>query len=364
MWPTRTAPSGVAALIEERGGGRAAGARPKSNPPPHARSIRAARERLLVAYQSGEPTALQRVRDFFKRPSAGTKCAARSARTPGQARGRRTVLDDTRRLRRAPARIRQLGGVRQERDWRGGRRRRPGICRSIASRDQQRTLHVRHSLEDKDWDEILAAMAEPEDHQPRRWRPADRPRARATRPAAHITQLNFGGTKRVTDDGLAHLARLPRLQELDLSDYPGGQITDRGLDVLRHLPELRRFQMCWQSAITDAGVANLRFCEKLESVDLLGTHTGDGAIAALAGKGALHRLKTGRRVTDAALPLLHQLPIFKTWHGGTVKYSLMSADAEPNHLLLDGPFTERWPRERWRASTGSSGSPSSGTSRR
>jgi hypothetical protein len=155
----------------------------------------------------------------------------------------------------------------------------------------------------------------------------------------HISQLNFGGTKLVTDEGLAHLARLQRLQELDLSDYPGGQITDRGLAVLRHLPELRRLQMCWQSAITDAGVANLRFCEKLESVDLLGTHTGDGVIAALAGKGALHRLKTGRRVTDAALPLLHQLPIFKTWHGGTVKYSLMSPDAEPNHLLLDGPFT-------------------------
>ena len=86
----------------------------------------------------------------------------------------------------------------------------------------------------------------------------------------HISQLNFGGTKHVTDEGLAHLARLQQLQELDLSDYPGGQITDRGLAVLRHLPELRRLQMCWQSAITDAGVANLRFCEKLESVDLLG----------------------------------------------------------------------------------------------
>ena len=134
----------------------------------------------------------------------------------------------------------------------------------------------------------------------------------------HISQLNFGGTKHVTDEGLAHLAHLHQLRELDLSDYPGGQITDGGLAVLRHLPELRRLQMCWQSAITDAGVANLRFCEKLESVDLLGTHTGDGVIAALAGKTALHRLKTGRRVTDAALPLLHQLPIFKTWHGGVL----------------------------------------------
>ena len=156
---------------------------------------------------------------------------------------------------------------------------------------------------------------------------------------SHITRINFGGTKQMSDAGLAHLARLPHLQELDLSDYPGGRITDRGLDVLRHLPELRRLQMCWQGGITDAGVANLRFCHHLESVDLLGTHTGDGAIAALAGKRSLRRLKTGRGVTDAALPLLHQIPIFKTWHGGDVEYSLMSADAEPNHLLLDGPFT-------------------------
>ena len=97
--------------------------------------------------------------------------------------------------------------------------------------------------------------------------------------------------------------------------------------------------MCWQRGISDAGVANLTFCDHLESVDLLGTHTGDGAIAALAGKRKLRRLKTGRGVTDAGLPLLHQFPIFKTWHGGEVEYSLMSADAEPNHLLLDGPFT-------------------------
>jgi hypothetical protein len=59
----------------------------------------------------------------------------------------------------------------------------------------------------------------------------------------------------------------------------------------------------------------------------------------MSGKRKLRRLKTGRGVTDAALPLLHQIPIFKTWHGGNIEYSLMSADAEPNHLLLDGPVT-------------------------
>src|SRR6185503_9499606 len=92
-----------------------------------------------------------------------------------------------------------------------------------------------------------------------------------------ITSLNLGGSKRLTDDGLLHLGRMPRLVELDLSEYPGGRLTDRGLQVLRHLPELRRFQMCWQSGITDAGVANLAFCDRIERVDLLGSPTGDGA---------------------------------------------------------------------------------------
>jgi hypothetical protein len=97
--------------------------------------------------------------------------------------------------------------------------------------------------------------------------------------------------------------------------------------------------MRWQDGITDAGVENLAFCEQLESVDLMGTLTGDGAIRAIAGKSKLRHFKSGRQVTDAGLPLLHQVPAFKEWHGGETKYSLMDSDPEPNQLMLDGPFT-------------------------
>ena len=152
------------------------------------------------------------------------------------------------------------------------------------------TLRVRPSLEDKDWDEILAAMMERGiTGLDAGGQLTDRVLARLGQ-LGHLTRLNFGGTKRITDDGLRHMARLSRLQELDLSDYPGGQITDRGLEVLADLRELRRFQMCWQRGITDVGVAHLRTCDHLESVDLMGTFTGDGAIAALAAKRRLHRL--------------------------------------------------------------------------
>ena len=154
----------------------------------------------------------------------------------------------------------------------------------------------------------------------------------------HITSLNLDGSTQLTDAGLACLARLPRLEELNLSGTRG-QITDRGLEVLCHLPRLRRFQMCWQPNVSDAGVAHLADCESLESVDLMGTNTGDAAIAALAGKPSLRRFKTGRNVTDRGLALLIEYPAFKTWQGGDVYYDLMTADAAPTQLLIDGPFT-------------------------
>ncbi len=149
----------------------------------------------------------------------------------------------------------------------------------------------------------------------------------------HVTSLRLGGSRQLTDDGLRYLARMPQLEYLDLSEYPGGKLTDRGLEVLRHLQNLKVFAMTWQRGISDAGVANLRFCEKLQSVNLMGSPTGDGVIDALRGKPTLRRLDTGRLVTDAGLALLHEFPMFKTWQGGE--------DNEPAHLLIDGPFTNQ-----------------------
>jgi hypothetical protein len=153
-----------------------------------------------------------------------------------------------------------------------------------------------------------------------------------------VTRLSLGNSSLLTDDGLRHVARMARLEELDLSGAHG-QITDRGLAVLRQLPELRRFKMCWQPGISDVGAANLAICEHLERVDLMGTPTGDGAVRALAGKPRLRHFRTGREVTDAGLETLHHFPIFKSWMGGEVRYGLMSAQAEPNHLMVDGPFS-------------------------
>jgi hypothetical protein len=178
----------------------------------------------------------------------------------------------------------------------------------------------RRRLTDAEWDELIGVMKE------RRITGLDAGGLMNDRVLARVaaldqvTSLGLGGSRELTDDGLLQLARMPQLERLDLSEYPGGRLTDRGFGVLRHLPNLRAFAMTWQLGVTDAGVVNLKFCDRLERVDLMGSHTGDGAIEALRGKPTLEYVQTGRRVTDAGLALLHEFPAL-------------------THLLVDGPFT-------------------------
>ena len=77
----------------------------------------------------------------------------------------------------------------------------------------------RRRLTDAEWDELIAVMKE------RRITSLDAgglmTDAVLARLAAldHVTALNLAGSREVTDDGLLHLARMPQLQELDLSEY-------------------------------------------------------------------------------------------------------------------------------------------------
>lgn len=186
-------------------------------------------------------------------------------------------------------------------------------------------IFPRRRLDDRDWDAVLAAMKE------RRvtglmgggqLTDALMPRIAEL---DHLVAIGVGGSRGLTDEGLVHLAKMPQLRFLNVT---GAKITDRGLDVLRHLPNLQIFEMTWQRDVSDAGVANLRFCDQLERVDLIGSPTGDGAIEALQGKTKLSSFATGRLVTDAGLRLLQNFPRLKTWQGD-----------ETTRLLIDGPFT-------------------------
>src|SRR5688572_2136818 len=193
---------------------------------------------------------------------------------------------------------------------------------------QRNAIAPRRLLSDREWDQLIAVMKE---------RRIEGLTANGLMTDAiveriadldHVIALGIGGSRGLSDDGVLKLARMPQLRWLNLSEYPGGKLTDRGLEVLRHLPNLRVFEMTWQKGISDAGVANLRFCDELERVDLMGSPTGDGAIEALQGKPTLSSFASGKLVTDAGLRWLHNFPRLKTWQGD-----------ENTRLLIDGPFT-------------------------
>ncbi len=202
---------------------------------------------------------------------------------------------------------------------------------SITRKDNR--IGPRKLLTDSEWDDLIGVMKE---HRitrlDARGFATDKALARIAE-LDFLTDLNLGGSREVSDDGLLLLARLPQLRSLNLSEYPGGKLTDRGLEVLRHLPELRKFEMAWQKGVSDAGVSNLKYCEKLEQVHLLGSPTGDGVVDALRGKPNLWRFDTGRLVTDRGLAILHDFPLFKAWNGKT--------GDEGSRILIDGPFTNQ-----------------------
>jgi hypothetical protein len=155
------------------------------------------------------------------------------------------------------------------------------------------------------------------------------------RRARTLTALGLSGCAQITDAGIGHLAGMPSLEHLDLT---GTGVTDAGLQVLRHLPALRTLSLSW-NRVTAAGISALAHCDELEQVNLgASAEIGDAAVRALAGKPKLRHL--GIALTDTGLPLLHQLPVFKSWQGGEAELGLVGHKSLPNHLWLRGPFTD------------------------
>jgi hypothetical protein len=111
-----------------------------------------------------------------------------------------------------------------------------------------------------------------------------------------IQELDLYGTK-ITDAGLAHLAGMPRLETLKLR-YT--QITDAGLACLV-MAQLHALDLS-NTNITDAGLTHLARMPQLRQLDLLGTRvTGAGLIRA-GGMAQLQRLSLdGNKVTAADL---------------------------------------------------------------
>ena len=326
----------VSTLLEQHGGKRTTEASKPSSHPGLKEFERVAAD-IEAAYRADDVQALQRIQQFFNR-----RVTFHDVRTGVRSRLQKD-RDFAGDISLAEARD-VVAGLRGFASWNAlaeSVTRRDGPASSwgqppFAIDEAENRIELRHGLEDADWDAILDVIAT---------RKITRVNANGQlsdavmdRLAAldHITHLDASNSKALTDAGVRRLSAFRHLQHLNISN---AGITDAGLDVLRDLPALRSFELHWDSHLSDAGLANLTFCDELEEVNLIGSHAGDGVINAITAKRKLRRVTTGRLLTDAALPLFQRFPVYKTWSGAMPQYSLMSFQDDHTNLLLDGPFT-------------------------
>lgn len=328
----------IARLLEERGGTRSSEAAKRSTEPAMRPFEKLAGD-VLEAYRTGADAAVQRVQEFFHARFTAwdirraVRMRLQKGRTSGDGTAPEISISEARDV-VAGARGFPSWGQLVESVTRFGKTwGRP--LYQVDDGDSRLTIG-RPVLEDE-WAEIITVLSDKRIRQLEAGgQMTDEAMARISE-LPHVTALQLQGSSRVTDAGLRHLTRLSRLEALNLS---GCSFTDAGLSILKQLPALETFELHWHKGVSDEGIAHLAACDQLARVNVMGSPVGDGLLKAMAGKRHLRHLNTGTRVTDASLSLLHQIPHFRSWQGGEPHLSLMAAEGQPNHLMLDGPFTD------------------------
>lgn len=119
-------------------------------------------------------------------------------------------------------------------------------------------------------------------------------------PGAGRTETNcrLTGGIRITDVGVAKLAKLKGLRMLELS---GAAVTATGLQALREMPRLERLSLWNCRTLGDETAAVLAGLRGMKTLDLSDTGMGDAGLEKLAGLPALERVYlTDTKVTAAA----------------------------------------------------------------
>jgi len=132
-----------------------------------------------------------------------------------------------------------------------------------------------------------------------------------------LTSLSFRYTMRITDCDLEYLRHAPALQTLSLS---GHSVSDNAFERLVHTPDLRNLSLKtnWAAGGSRLGGPwitgrNLHVlaasCQKLERLDLTGTHVRDKYLAALTSLTQLADIRlSNTQVGDETCEYLAQLP--------------------------------------------------------
>jgi hypothetical protein len=118
--------------------------------------------------------------------------------------------------------------------------------------------------------------------------------------------------KNVRGPGLAYLAKLPRLEYLCLgaSFEDKCKFNESGLAYLKDIPSLKKLYIFWQLPITDVGMAYIANLTGLEELDIADLPISDAGLAQLQSLTALRKLDLGRkgaRVTERGLVYLQEM---------------------------------------------------------
>ncbi|HVX10134.1 MAG TPA: hypothetical protein VHC22_02925 [Pirellulales bacterium] len=120
---------------------------------------------------------------------------------------------------------------------------------------------------------------------------------------AHLRELNLNGLK-IADDHLISLGRLTRLKRLHLNET---DVTDAGLVHLQSLTQLEQLELCGTS-IDGSGFAHLKSLSQLQDLRLGSARVTDLGLAEIATLPALNSLMlNGTRITDSGMAHLRRL---------------------------------------------------------
>ncbi len=126
------------------------------------------------------------------------------------------------------------------------------------------------------------------------------PQAKPKDPAAfhRVVCVGLRDTK-VTDDDLKVLAKLPQLENLDLTNT---RVTGAGLEHIKDLKNLRVLAL-WKTQVDDAGLAHIKGLTKMWMLTLDDTRVTDAGLVHLKGMTGLEEWLglTDTAVTDAGL---------------------------------------------------------------
>ncbi len=119
-----------------------------------------------------------------------------------------------------------------------------------------------------------------------------------------LEELDLVGKGRLNDAGLVHLAKMPRLQYLLLQ---GKKFTDAGTIHLKNIPSLKILNL-GRLPVTNIGLVHLSKCSGLENLSLYRTKVTDDGLAHLKSMPSLKKLHLlFTHVTDEGLVHLGQI---------------------------------------------------------